>query len=234
MGVDTAEGAAGSRRAPSAPEKAMHPHVETRDLAREDVCRLLSACYYEPGPELREERVFDRLVRAAELVEPNLGEKARRVREAFGAGEADALLLDYTRLFLGPFDILAKPYGSIWLEGGSVVMGDTTVAVRELYAEGGFELADDFREVPDHVAAELEFLYLLIFKENEARRAGDGRALESSQALRRRLLRDHLGKWIGPFTAAVRDRAGTGLYREIASLTEAFVRAESSDAAAPC
>ena len=49
-------------------------------------------------------------------------------------------------------------------------MDDTTLAVQALYAEAGYELAEDFRELPDHVAAELELLYLLIFRENEARR----------------------------------------------------------------
>jgi TorA maturation chaperone TorD len=172
--------------------------------------------------------VFEKLVRAAAFVEPALGDAARVLGESFAAASLDDLLLDYTRLFLGPFDIRAKPYGSVWLEGERVVMGDTTMAVRELYAEGGFELAADFREVPDHVAAEVEFLYLLVFKENEARRAGDARALEAANALKRRFLREHLGRWIGPFTAAVRRAAETDFYRRLADLTEGFVTAEAS------
>jgi TorA maturation chaperone TorD len=211
----------------------MEEPVPMKDLAREDVCRILSACYYQPGPELREEQVFERLARAAALVDPALGEKAQRVGQAFAAGTPDDLLLDYTRLFLGPFEIRAKPYGSVWLEGEKVVMGDTTMAVRALYEEGGFELAADFREVPDHVAAELEFLYLLVFNENEARRAVDAVGIESSSDLRRRFLHDHLGRWIGPFTAAVRASAETSFYRELASFTEVVVRMESSEAA-PC
>jgi TorA maturation chaperone TorD len=199
-----------------------------KDLAREDICRTLSACYYQPGPELREDQVFEKLARAATFLEPALADRARGLGESFAAASLDDLLLDYTRLFLGPFDIRAKPYGSVWLEGERVVMGDTTMAVRELYAEGGFELAADFREVPDHVAAELEFLYLLVFKENEARRAGDAEALEAANGLRRRFLREHLGRWVGPFTAAVRQSAGTDFYRRLAELTEAFVNAEAS------
>lgn len=212
----------------------MPPDVEPRDLAREDVARLLSACYYEPGAELGEERVFEALGAAAALVDPALGEAARRIGEAFAEAPLDALLLDYARLFLGPFEIRAKPYGSTWLEGERVVMGESTQAVRDLYGEGGFELAADFREVPDHVAAELEFLYLLVFKENEARRAGDGAALAAARELLARLLGEHLGRWIGPFTAAVRASAGTEFYRRLAALTEAFVGGEARRAAAPC
>lgn len=207
----------------------MEERVTLRDLAREDVARILSACYYQPGAALGEEQAFETLARAAALVEPALGERARRVGDAFAGAPLDELLLDYARLFLGPFEIRAKPYGSVWLEGDKVAMGDTTMAVRDLYAEGGFDLAEDFLEVPDHVAAELEFLYLLVFKGNEARRSGDDHALRAASELRRRFLREHLGRWVGPFTAAVRGAAGTGFYRELAELTEAFVNGEAAD-----
>ena len=71
------------------------------------------------------------------------------------------------------------------------------MAVQQLYDEGGFEIDEDFRELPDHVAAELEFLYLLIFRETEARGKGDPEALAAMAALRRRFLAEHLGAWVG-------------------------------------
>ena len=96
-------------------------------------------------------------------------------------------------------DTLAKPYGSVWLRRRQqALMQDSTMAVLELYDEGGFEIDEDFRELPDHVAAELEFLYLLIFRENEAQRKGDLDALAAASDLRRRFLAEHLGAWIGP------------------------------------
>ena len=36
-----------------------------RIAARADLCRLLAACYYQPGPEFAEERVFDSMRVAA-------------------------------------------------------------------------------------------------------------------------------------------------------------------------
>ncbi|MEW7989033.1 MAG: molecular chaperone TorD family protein [Candidatus Thiodiazotropha sp.] len=50
----------------------------------------------------------------------------------------EELRIDYTRLFLGPFNIRSKPYGSVYLDRGNVVMGATTMAVLALYREGGF------------------------------------------------------------------------------------------------
>jgi TorA maturation chaperone TorD len=107
-------------------------------------------------------------------------------------------------------------------------MQDSTMAVLELYEEGGFEMDESFRELPDHIAAELEFLYLLIFQENQARRTGEPEALSATIGLRRRFLDQHLGRWVGPFTAAVRAGADSAFYRELAELTDRFVKLEAS------
>ena len=204
------------------------PHYDPdKGTAREDLCRYLAACYYQPGPEFAEEKVFDSMLDAATRIHPDLAIHARRLGEEFVAEGADDLLLDYTRLFLGPTHIIAKPYGSVWLERDKRLMGDSTMAVQELYREGGFDINESFRELPDHVAAELEFLYLLIYRENEAHRDGKPEALEAKAALRRRFLDEHLGRWIGPFTSAVRAGAQSGFYRELAALTNRFIEMEA-------
>lgn len=197
-----------------------------RTLAKEDFSRLLAACYYQPEAHLAEEDVFGSLTRAGERLDPALAEKARRLGEAFASESPDTLLLDYSRLFLGPFNILAKPYGSVWLEGEKVVMGDSTMAVLDLYREGGFDLDENFREVPDHVAAELEFLYLLNFRESEARRGGDSEGLARAADLKRRFLKNHLGRWFAPFAEAMKNGADTAFYKTLADLTVMFVQAE--------
>ncbi len=205
------------------------PHDDQdKGTARQDLCRLLAACYYQPGPEFAEEKVFDSMRDAATRIHPDLAERARRLAEEFSAEGPEILLLDYTRLFLGPSHVIAKPYGSAWLEGEKTVMGDSTMAVLELYREGGFEMDEDFHELPDHVAAELEFLYLLIFRENEARRNGEPEALKATSGLKKRFLDGQLGLWIGPFTAAVKAGAQRGYYRELAELTDRFVKMEAT------
>lgn len=201
------------------------PSTET-DLYRETICRLLSAGYYQPEEAFREERVYSSLAEAAGRLSTELGALARRVETEFERTPLEDLLLDYSRLFLGPFEILAKPYGSVWIEGEKVVMGETTMAALDLYREGGFELDENFREVPDHVAAELEFLYLLIFKENEARRGGDAEGIAAALELKRRFLKHHLGRWITPFGKAMKGGAQTAFYKCLAELTEDFVKEE--------
>jgi TorA maturation chaperone TorD len=210
----------------------MGVYDQEQGAARENLCRFLSACYYQPGPEFGEEMVFDSMLKAAAGIGPDLAMRARRLGEEFLAEDPESLLIDYTRLFLGPSHIIAKPYGSVWLEGRKDRLEDSTMAVLELYREGGFEIGGDFRELPDHVAAELEFLYLLIYRENEALRIGGQESLNATSGIKRRFLDDHLGLWIGPFTAAVRGGARSGFYRELADLTDRFVKLEARAGAA--
>ena len=128
---------------------------------RADLCRFLAACYYEPTQLFVDEKLFDSMAAAAAGISAELAASAHRLGELFSSERLEELLLDYSRLFLGPNNILAQPYGSVWLDQEKKLMQDSTVQVLELYKEGGFELSEDFRELPDHIAAELEFLYLL-------------------------------------------------------------------------
>jgi len=74
------------------------------------------------------------------------------------------LSVAYARLFLGPFEILAIPYASFYLEPNQRLMGDISTWVAEQYAEAGLKPGTGAREVPDHAALEWEFFYYLTHK----------------------------------------------------------------------
>ncbi len=192
--------------------------------ARADLCRFLAACYYEPCPEFTEERLFDSMREAASRIHPDLEAHAVRLGAAYAADDTQTLLIDYTRLFLGPVEPRARPYGSFWLSGETTLMQSSSMDVAALYEHSGFEIDAAFHELPDHVAVELEFLYLLIFNQNQARALSRPGDLAAAELLQRTFLAEHLGAWIGPFAAAVQAGAETAFYRELAAFTERFVR----------
>jgi TorA maturation chaperone TorD len=173
-------------------------------LARADLFRFLAACYYEPGLEFAEERLFDSMFAASAKMDPDLARQARRLGKAFSSDRLENLLVDYTRLFLGPVRALAQPYASVWMNGETPVL--------PMYAEAGFEIDESFRDLPDHIAVELEFLYLLIHRDDD---------------LRRRVLAEHLGRWIPAFTQAVWTGAASAFYRELVVLTDRMIALEA-------
>ncbi|MFA6313106.1 MAG: molecular chaperone TorD family protein [Sterolibacterium sp.] len=214
----------------------MTDYVNGKAGAREDLCRFLSACYYEPTTDFSEEHLFDSMRAAASAIHPDLAASAGKLGAAFVAQDPETLLVDYTRLFIGPSQPRAMPYASFWLTDDQSMRHDATMAVLDFYEQGGFEVSEDFRELPDHVAAELEFLYLLTYRQNQNQLAqlaplaqlnGSADELSASNALHRRFLNEHLGAWLGSFAAAVNSGAETEFYRELAAFTERFVRMEA-------
>jgi TorA maturation chaperone TorD len=199
----------------------------TRIAARADLCRLLAACFYQPGPEFVEEAVFESIAAAAVAVDPALAESALALGEAFGVQPLLELQVDYTRLFMNPSGSLAPPYESVWLGGNDPAVAQQTAdAVRAAYRDAGFQIDAGFRDLPDHVAAELEFVYTLLYSEARACSLGDATSGQQAVDRRGRFLARHLGRWIGPFCGAVRDSAQTRYYRTLADLTERFVARE--------
>lgn len=207
----------------------MTNYVNGKPGAREDLCRFLSACYYEPTADFSEERLFDSMLAAGTAIHPDLAEAARKLGAAFAGQDLQTLLVDYTRLFIGPSQPRAMPYASFWLTDDQSMRHEATMAVVDFYEQGGFDVSEDFRELPDHVAVELEFLYLLTYTQHQAQLAqldGNADELSVANALRRRFLEEHFAAWLGPFVAAVESGAETAFYRELAAFTERFVRME--------
>lgn len=201
----------------------MSDYAPDQATARADLCRFLSACYYEPTEEFAEEKMFDSMLTAAQRGHPELVEQVRKLGQAFAEHELQTLMVDYARLFLGPTRALTQPYESSWRNSSSQSDEDPHLALLEMYAQGALDIDAQFMELPDHVAVELEFLYLLIFASKQAREAGQLDECAAAQALQARFLVEHLGVWIPAFSAAVADAAETPFYRELAVLTEQLV-----------
>jgi TorA maturation chaperone TorD len=200
--------------------KQTQQRVHLRHIARADVYRMLSACFYQPEEAFLEEEVFGQIKTSMAKVSPQTVPDVVAMEASFRGVELEVLQLDYSRLFLGPVEILAKPYGSVYLDGEKIVMGDSTVSAQALYREGCFDIAEDFREMPDHVAVELEYLYLITFNIAEA---SEETKRNDLIRLKQKFLKEHLGRWVMPFAEAIRKGAGTDFYRQLADVTEQVV-----------
>lgn len=215
-----------SRRSLKLNQQSMSDYQPDEPTARVDLLRFLSACYYEPTVEFSEEKLFDSIASATRQAWPQLAGLAGELGQAFASESLQALLVDYTRLFLGPMKALASPYSASWLP--TPMVGDEVLppVILDFYAEGGFEVDAELAELPDHVAIELEFLYLLSFNQRQAHFLGHLDDDTAATKLRARFLDQHLAAWISPFTQAVKEDAETGFYRVLADLTQGVIQRE--------
>lgn len=193
---------------------------------REDAYRLLAACYYPPSPGLIEESCCETLASLLEPVVPEAARYAGAAAVAVDSGALEHLAVEHARLFIGPFQLVAPPYGSIYLDDAKTVMGDSTARVAAFYHSCGLHLADDFHELPDHFAVELEFMSYLVFKQREAEASGDKGEAARAMSLQREFLGRFLMPWLEPFTSAVITDGEAPFYQAIARCTAAFINAD--------
>jgi TorA maturation chaperone TorD len=137
------------------------------------------------------------------------------------AVELEVLKIDHARLFVGPFRLLAPPYGSVYLEE-SRIMGDSTLDVRDHYEREGLDTV--IREAPDHITVELEFMYYLVAKQAQATNEGNLQDIQLYQQRQESFMGSHLARWLTAFTERVQKNAQTEFYRTLALLTEMFVQ----------
>jgi TorA maturation chaperone TorD len=193
---------------------------------REDVYRLLAACYYSPTPALLEEGCCDSLSLLLQGIAPESSPFAENAAVAAGNSTLEALAVEHARLFIGPFQLVAPPYGSIYLDDAKTVMGASTAKVAAFYQACGLHLADDFHELPDHIAVELEFMSYLAFKQRQAEVSGDKGEGRRVVSLQREFLDRFLMPWLEPFTSAVILDGEAPFYQAIARCTTAFIHAD--------
>ncbi|MBT3227267.1 MAG: molecular chaperone TorD family protein, partial [Deltaproteobacteria bacterium] len=167
-------------------------------LRRADCYKLLAACFCEPEKELfQEEAVLENLEELLEEVCPTAVKFTQTMKDFFDQTEPEELAVEYAALFVGPFELKAPPYASVYLENQRKVMGDSTMETLRLYQEAG--LKHDVKEPADHISIELEFLYYLISSELEAELQEDQKESLFLIAHQKKFLNQYLGKWIHPF-----------------------------------
>lgn len=204
---------------------------ENRTLADVVTFKSLANCFMKPEPSLA--MVLRELEKSLSSIDAQAGKEARALAHDFQTVDLDDLMVDYARLFIGPFELLAPPFGSVYLEDSRQLMGDSTMDIKALYREAGLNMAPDFNNPPDHVAAELEFLAYLCSCEAQA---GEEFERQRFRTLRNRFISGHIGAWGPEFTGKVEKNANTSFYKRLAGLTRhVLTRARQSfeDTAVP-
>ena len=193
------------------------------EAARGWTYKLLADCYQRPDDETAEKinALTDVLKTICPMGASYIASLANGLQKNF---DLDHIKVDYARLFLGPFAMMAPPYGSVYLEGKRRLMGDSTLNALQRYREAGVGIDGDFKDAPDHITVELEFMSFLIFKAIEASGNSDSAETVFSFEKQRSFFEDHLGAWVFEFVDAVEKNAAAEFYRNLVKATAAFLK----------
>jgi TorA maturation chaperone TorD len=148
-----------------------------------------------------------------------------------GTSDAEAIAIEYARLFAVPGEQSVQPYESVYRDTLTIdastacsayfspepppsglpgfLYGPSAVAVRDVYARAGFEVDPATHQLPDHLSVELEFLGHLLQR-------GD---LEDATAF----FRTHLGRWVFRCMEEITQKTPSGFYGVVAEALSVFL-----------
>jgi len=126
------------------------------------------------------------------------------------------LSYEYADIFLNAGANPALPYESVHATGEPVVMQKSVFDVRAAFRKAGVHKSDDYKDLDDYIAVELEFVRYLLEK-------GDTDAAAD-------FLNNHLMNWIPEFHAALFNGATLDFYKGLSAFTLSFLFHESNGA----
>lgn len=184
-----------------------------------------------PSNELLDALLGDRMADA--VGEYAASDGTMRGLEAFLAklrGRADrAALLDeakdeYTRLFIGPAELLAEPFASVYQERDRAVFHASTLAVRSAYRSCGLQPRALHRVPDDHISLLCCFAALRAQESLAALRAGEWDALACGLDEQAAFCREHLRSWLPDYAKKLRFSRTAVLYPQMVEALASFVR----------
>ena len=99
-----------------------------KTIQRGDCFKLLAACFYEPERALFiEEQVGEKLGMLFDNLVPDDARIAREMVKFVEQLGQEKMSIDHAVLFVGPFELLAAPYGSVYIEKKRRVIGESSV-----------------------------------------------------------------------------------------------------------
>jgi putative dimethyl sulfoxide reductase chaperone len=136
----------------------------------------------------------------------------------------DDLLADYTRLFIGPDQVLAAPWESVFFNEERMTFQIETLQVREWYRRFGLEAKNLHNEPDDHIGLELEFMAHLAKSGLAALQQNDAPEFEKLLDAQRNFMSEHILRWGLAFCKLVETQTRTDFYRGVAMVTRGVLQ----------
>ncbi|MHC4118855.1 MAG: TorD/DmsD family molecular chaperone [Planctomycetota bacterium] len=191
--------------------------------ARASVFNVFTALLCQPEEDLiQNDQIFGALKLALNNLNATCSEVVDRMQEAVKKSTGQELLIEYTRLFIGPFKMLVPPYSSLYF-GSDTLMSDETVWVVDFYRKAGLKFEQETKEAPDHVAIETEFMYWLTHNEIKALDSGDREQAFSLWENQKEFFARHYSKWVPEFCTKVATETNNEYFKLLSECFGKFI-----------
>lgn len=194
------------------------------DLIMAAVARLLSLGFLPPRADVVTEMGSLAAVLEVMLDDADVREAVAGLRTALpDPDDTDPLRAAHHALFGGT--VPCPPYETSYAPDPfqqARQMSDVTASYPAFGAEPFRAAADR----PDQIGCELEFLAFLVMRREEAREADDAETAALCADAEDAFLRDHLGRWLGPFCRELERAAEHDAHRALARLGQRYAVAE--------
>lgn len=190
-----------------------------------DCYRFLSACFCQPQKALfQSEDMLKNLTMYLRIISPDAALFSAEMEENIRRYSNEELLIEYAKLFVGPFELKAPPYGSVYIDEERRVMGDSTLKVISMYEEEGLSKDNAFNDLPDHIAVELEFMSFLIYREIETFQKSDFKSTIDYIVKQEKFMHLFLGQWTRLFCEKIMEGTDNSFYISLAGCLSTFIR----------
>lgn len=166
--------------------------------------------------------IFNLLKDAFDIINAGCIKNVDQMQETLIKYNTQELLVEYARLFIGPFKMLAPPYSSLYF-GSETLMSDETIWVLNFYRKLGLEFDDKIKNLPDHIAVETEFMYYLVFNEIKELEADNKKKSYVYYQSQTDFLNHHYKKWVPKFCMKVSNETNNEYYKALSACLNSFV-----------
>ncbi len=194
------------------------------EQARANVFNIFTALFCQPHKGLvKNKKFFDALQSALAIAYPEGVQSVDTMKKTIGKYSLLDLTIEYSRLFVGPFKLVAPPYSSVYFGDEFHLMSDETLWVMDFYRKMGLVYDIKLKNPPDHIAIETEFMYYLIFLEMDALRMKNIKKAMSIWKNQSVFFEKHFKKWVPVFCKKIEDGSENEFYKSLANGLKKFV-----------
>lgn len=206
--------------------------------ARNDLYAFLGSAFLSPPTAAAIKALTDEefLTGVAELLGEAMLTEFREYAKASGriATMQQEARQEFMRLFKVPGVQYLTPYESVFRDTREVagqqikglLMGQSAADVQQWYKLAAVEISGDYKDLPDHIGLELNFLAHICGKEQEFAAAGDESRLTRAWEMERDFLAAHVVSWAPALRDRIQQRTQHAYFRTVADILVAFAESD--------